>query len=1796
MALAASAIFIVSLTGSSTAFIGESLDSIASLVSMQELGAVLSSYSCVNDLFMSASSISSSSTSDNEALHSPECSTSHSYWYDMWQSYYGYYSYYQLGACKCSLPSSSSSMGSSSSLRWIGYLMLFLVIYHARGSYRLVARVVHSSYRSARAIWAGVMLDLGDVYHAIIFLYCEILFDLARRVPVAALRVPIRRLALRIRPYVATPVVVEPESILSPEAGSERSVESPKPWRSLARFQLEYNVVEGGITRTHKVKKISPGRKARKQRFPAIRSRCWRILSTSYNPPSVDGHGDCLFSVLKKYAGKGWTMKSIRKAIQSRAAELLITGDAVLCGKSLATHLHEHSIDATEFMTTLVGPSRRWGNSLDALIAADLLQTRFVIFDIKNKSIICDAGLPGEVKIIGYADHHFVAGTTTKRIPERHGRWCPSACSIVKMLTVATCLASCYLALGPSVSAESTLGVASSSTATVANIVNATRTLSSPMNPMCTGSESIYMCSALILEHFDACIYSFASTCSYMSGLTRALLSSSNSIAGSLSCTGDQCIRVVTGGGKRLRPQPCAFEVLHNPPMAMSEHSLFASVLACANIEPSMLNILRLRRSVKQVLGAMHDQGELDARMYIASLLHPYHGTIQQFIDDVDSSVPRAGTPLDFMIGASILAVQSVLLSQDGVRLVQSCVGTPSKAIIQDDDHFLAITMPTITKPSSPVVYTPDNVAIQPPLTNCILSRLRAGHHPGLGHAFTLFQHRYVQRHDCSVTHALVVPTALSRDVLNRPRPALELLLSTHTSEHALPRWCAFACNMVQVHSTQPIDVVLREDMASLASVLAVDACKQMAVRILNERDQESQVYMSVRRLCLRFMHLDRSSTFGLAPFLTFEHTADGDHVSFPEYKRRLASATTPFVPAFYIKEEMDTWRAAWPTTSVREHFFPAILLPLRHASRMQSIIKEVCVTELVQYPITHARLPGDVRFVQGGAPKRPYPFASQRPSHQKDLPGILLVYHGSFAPFHIGHVSCVMDVWALLRSHGFIVHRTILGCTTAKYVRKKHSGSETFTDPGLRAQIMQAVVQDCELQNIVVDHAGYSSADALAWKHRDNALTEVFLVGSDLMKRPPHRTIIVLRADEDDESVARLDASSISGTCTQKSARGLSSTQVRALLAQGQVHDAYGPLATDILARIASGQPIQAPVGGQPERGVPHPPGTAAGSRDAVMIAPVVVDAPVPAKAMPQKKKKHARVEIEVIPDQNDQKNSSEPLAPTRQDAHGCREPLKRKRAAVHIDRPPLQRRRGAAAIRLDPVQDLRQQPPQQHAVPVQANTPDDPAHKLRVPGRMKFSPPAFSHLGAFHRTVVVPIARLLGVVPTLTSRRNGEEEIRVDYIPLAGPVEPLSLFLEVEQFLELSRALGHASIVPHHYIAFTVVNFLIVDRDLDTIRGQHVKRLFTDATLHVSTKCMFGDVVFAVTMYDAHHYVCVVRALPGTNVDTAAGQIGQMLTEYFAAHHGYPGDGISFAVDQGKCCIVHGGMRGDHGASSPYVIGAEDREWLTNADELREMIDAHYDGEDDDPQPSPRPLPRNLEADLEYDEWDAAWIASELNRVASALVRSKTSLDTWKQMLRTPPPLIAPGAIGAVPTDHLIANAYDLVRLKNEFDAQEALEAERDFPPRYLSRNVWSHLDVVSQHAMLRDLASIRRMLSDYIHALPPRVWWRYFGQTPDDDLAVVHGAGKPPSLSAAVSSGSGDDACYGEQRSSTLSVFPGKSFNVFTSASGETDDDACYGEQESRIPSALPNGAVVYVPDKRCAVSAQILSWIV
>eukprot|EP00971_Amphidinium_carterae_P221331 4393973-Amphidinium_carterae.2 len=212
----------------------------------------------------------------------------------------------------------------------------------------------------------------------------------------------------------------------------------------------------------------------------------------------------------------------------------------------------------------------------------------------------------------------------------------------------------------------------------------------------------------------------------------------------------------------------------------------------------------------------------------------------------------------------------------------------------------------------------------------------------------------------------------------------------------------------------------------------------------------------------------------------------------------------------------------------------------------------------------------------------------------------------------------------------------------------------------------------------------------------------------------------------------------------------------------------------------------------------------------------------------------------------------------------------------------------------------------------------------------------------------------------------------------------------------------------------------------------------------------------------------------------------------------------------------MVTGGMHGQGGHLSPTSEEPIPYGLLTNPDALADMIETFYE---DEPIASPRPRGRDI-AELELDDYDEPWVALHLRTIYDMLVQHKPSLSTWKQMSRSLPSMAPPvDALEGHHIRHRVLNTDALERLLNAHRAEQALQ-----PPvtPIAPRNVWSHLTDFERRWTQYNLDVLRRQIVAQLHAIPPNLWWRYFGRSPEDDPeAIAQGGGAKRSTSPASSS---------------------------------------------------------------------------
>eukprot|EP00971_Amphidinium_carterae_P342979 6482486-Amphidinium_carterae.1 len=361
-----------------------------------------------------------------------------------------------------------------------------------------------------------------------------------------------------------------------------------------------------------------------------------------------------------------------------------------------------------------------------------------------------------------------------------------------------------------------------------------------------------------------------------------------------------------------------------------------------------------------------------------------------------------------------------------------------------------------------------------------------------------------------------------------------------------------------------------------------------------------------------------------------------------------------------------------------------------------------------------------------------------------------------------------------------------------------------------------------------------------------------VHLVGSDVRTRPSHRTIVVFRQSEGKDVVSYWDMAMMAGTCTQSSALGSSSTDVRSKLVAGTIPEEYGGLARQALASLLN-------------LAVVNVSGTAASSMTSCSsVQPTsqtlpLSSQPAIAKAMPKKRAGAPRVAVQllrrpsdVLPDERPslKRRCVLPNAAASTDGAFVQTPAD---PPSTNSRPPLPRRMGVHA--LPPVGE----PLPCGGMPVAPEVPavsTSNADRLLVPAVLKFAAPLYSHLGTFARCVIAPVARLFRIVPLSVVRRNGDAQIRVPYVPAATDLTPLSVCMNGEQFEELRSVLGLAVFTGYYYVAMAIGSFTIADKDTDSVRGMAVKHAFCSIATFFNEHLTRGTAAFSVALYESHHF----------------------------------------------------------------------------------------------------------------------------------------------------------------------------------------------------------------------------------------------------------------------------------------------------------------------------------------------------
>eukprot|EP00971_Amphidinium_carterae_P277891 5515955-Amphidinium_carterae.1 len=317
--------------------------------------------------------------------------------------YYNYYYYQYLQHhipedCVCYLDN-LMSRGHWIGLAWVLTFVAFilkqnvdLVKVAAHGFLRVVGGGIRLSARGVRCILGGAREDGATVWRASLFFLCELILIAARRLPCCRGR--LRKAALRMRPHSAASITTG--SPVGARGALDNGERTPNR-RSLAQVHAD---MAASSETAAKQEFVLGARKMRSTRLKAPRHPNWR---TTYNPQG--GHGSCLFAALANAA-------AMRRLIRTYATELLMTEKQIYKSLTLQQLLKKHGISPQRFVGTL---HHRWGNSIDIMIAAHMMQKNIQLVDIRTAKpiITVKAGSDTDrLHQIGYARYHFVVGHT----------------------------------------------------------------------------------------------------------------------------------------------------------------------------------------------------------------------------------------------------------------------------------------------------------------------------------------------------------------------------------------------------------------------------------------------------------------------------------------------------------------------------------------------------------------------------------------------------------------------------------------------------------------------------------------------------------------------------------------------------------------------------------------------------------------------------------------------------------------------------------------------------------------------------------------------------------------------------------------------------------------------------------------------------------------------------------------------------------------------------------------------------------------------------------------------------------------------------------------------------------------------------------------------------------------------------------------------------------------------------------------------------------------------------------------
>eukprot|EP00971_Amphidinium_carterae_P089695 1775743-Amphidinium_carterae.1 len=152
--------------------------------------------------------------------------------------------------------------------------------------------------------------------------------------------------------------------------------------------------------------------------------------------------------------------------------------------------------------------------------------------------------------------------------------------------------------------------------------------------------------------------------------------------------------------------------------------------------------------------------------------------------------------------------------------------------------------------------------------------------------------------------------------------------------------------------------------------------------------------------------------------------------------------------------------------------------------------------------------------------------------------------------------MTCLKSALDFLKSVNIRVAKATIGTTTERQASRK-SNDARWNEDVKRHALLCSLVKDEQLEPVVIDNTSYSTSYKLAVRHSSAQLPPIYVMGSDVQRRPSLNTLIVARAE--DKFVAGFNPDTLAGVCVEQQSTHLSSTLMRAMLMQGLIHPSYG-------------------------------------------------------------------------------------------------------------------------------------------------------------------------------------------------------------------------------------------------------------------------------------------------------------------------------------------------------------------------------------------------------------------------------------------------------------------------------------------------------------------------------------------------------------------------------------------------------------------------------------------------------------